>query len=85
MKNDPTTNPIEVRPSWSPYWNSVAPRIFNENGRRRTFHSPNAKNITAPTMKIERMIGVPTSVTMPAFRFEAMTAMLASSSGFGIG
>ncbi len=69
MKNEPTTKPTEVRPSCSPYWNSVAPRTFSENGSRSTFHSPNEKNISAATMKIERMTGVPISVTMPAFRF----------------
>ena len=85
MKNEPTTKPTEVRPSWIPYWNSVAPRTVSENGSSSTFHRPNEKNIKAATMKIERMTGVPISVTMPAFRFAAMTRTLASSSGLGIG
>ena len=29
-----------------------------ENGRSRTFHRPNAKNMNAPTTNSERMIGV---------------------------
>ncbi len=84
MKNDPATKPTEVRPSWSPYWNSVAPSVEIVNGRSRTFHSPNEKNMKAPTMNSERMIGVPTSVDMPDLRLATMTATLASSSGVGI-
>ena len=65
MKNEPTTKPTEVRPSWSPYSNSVAPRTLIENGSSRTFHRPNEKNMNAPTMNSERMTGVPNSVAMP--------------------
>ena len=84
MKNEPRTNPTEVRPSWRPYWNSVAPRTLRVNGRSRTFHRPNAKNMNAPTTKSERMTGVPNNVDMPDFRLATMTATLASSSGMGI-
>ena len=86
MKNDPTTKPTEVRPSCRPYSNSVAPRTWIENGSSRTFHSPNEKNMNAPTTNSERMIGVPNSVAMPGLAGSStMTATLASSSGFGIG
>ena len=85
MKNEPTTNPTDVRPSWSPYSNSVARSSRIENGRSSTFHSPNAKNMNAPTRNSERMTGVPNSVAMPDRRFSTMTATLASSSGVGIG
>ena len=85
MKNEPTTKPTDVRPSWRPYWNSVAPRTWSENGSSRTFHRPNEKNMNAPTMNSERMIGVPNSTDMPDFRFSTMTLTLASSSGLGIG
>ena len=68
-----------------PYWNSVAPRTCSAKGSNRTFHSPKAKNMKAPTMNSERMIGVPKSVAMPDFRFDTITATLASSSGVGIG
>jgi hypothetical protein len=84
MKNEPMTKPTEVSPSCSPYWNSVAPSSLSENGSRRTFHRPNAKNMSAATRKIERMTGVPASVDSPARRLAAMTPTLASSSGFGI-
>ena len=33
-----------------------------ENGRSSTFHSPNEKNISAPTTNSDRMTGVPHSV-----------------------
>ena len=85
MKNEPATKPTEVSPSCNPYWNSVAPRTCSENGRSRTFHRPNEKNMNAPTPNSERMIGVPNSVDKPDFRLSTMTATLASSSGFGIG
>ncbi len=81
MSSEPTTKPTDVRPSWRPYSNSVAPRVVIENGRSRTFHSPNATNMNAPTMNSDRMIGVPNRVPMPAFRFATMTATDASSSG----
>ena len=85
MKNEPATKPTDVRPSCSPYSNSVAPRTCNEKGRSRTFHRPNEKNMNAPTANSERMIGVPNSVDSPDFRLSTMTPTLASSSGFGIG
>ena len=85
MKNEPSTNPTEVRPSWRPYSNSVASSTVIENGRSRTFHRPNEKNMIAPTRNRERRIGVPNSVPIPLRRFSTMTATLASSSGTGIG
>ena len=84
MKNEPTTNPTEVRPSCRPYWNSVACRVLRVNGRSRTFHTPNEKNMKAPTTKSDRMIGVPNRTVIPDFRLLTMTATLASSSGVGI-
>ena len=84
MNSEPITKPTEVRPSWSPYWNSVAWSVLSVNGRSRTFHRPNEKNIRAPTTNSERMIGVPNSVARPERRFSTMTATLASSSGLGI-
>ena len=85
MKNEPSTNPTEVRPSCRPYSNSVAPSSRIENGSSRTFHSPNEKNMNAPTRNSERRTGVPNRVAMPDLRFATMTATLASSSGVGIG
>ena len=85
MKNDPTTKPTEVRPSWSPYSNSVAPSSRIENGSRSTFHSPKEKNMKALTRNSERRIGVPIRVVMPDRRFSTITETVASSSGFGIG
>ena len=85
MKNEPTTKPTEVRASWRPYWNSVAPSTFSENGSSRTFHSPNEKNMKEPTTNSERIVGVPSSVRIPERRFSTTTATLASSSGVGIG
>ena len=84
MNSEPTTKPTEVRPSCRPYSNSVAWSSRIENGSSRTFHRPNEKNMNAPTMNSERMIGVPNRVPMPARRFSTMTATLASSSGTGI-
>ena len=85
MKNEPMTKPTEVRPSWSPYSNSVAPRTRIDIGSSRTFQSPNEKNINAPTANSERRIGVPNSVANPARRLATITPTLASSSGIGIG
>ena len=56
-----------------------------ENGSSSTFHSPKATNMNAPTMKSERMIGVPNRVARPTFRLSKMTPTVASSSGTGIG
>ena len=85
MKNEPSTKPTDVSPSCRPYSNSVAPSSRIENGSNRTFHSPNEKNMNAPTRNRERRTGVPNSVPMPDRRFATITATLASSSGLGIG
>ncbi len=85
MNSEPITNPTDVRPSCSPYSNSVAPSSLIENGRSSTFQSPNATNMNAPTRKSERIIGVPNSTAIPDLRFSTITATDASSSGTGIG
>ena len=74
MKNDPSTKPTEVRPSCRPYSNSVAWSSRSDIGSSRTFHSPNEKNIRAPTMNSDRRTGVPNSVLRPDLRFATMTA-----------
>ena len=83
MKNEPTTKPTEVSPSWRPYSNSVACSSRSEKGRSNRFHRPNARNMNVPTMNSERMTGVPNNVARPDFRLATMTATDASSSGSG--
>ena len=80
----PKTKPSDVRPSWSPYWNSVPPRVSMANGSSRTFHSPNEKRTGAKTISVERRIGVRTSRPTPDLRL-ATTALTLVSSSITIG
>ena len=82
MNRLPITNPIEVTPSWMPYWNSVAPRTLIAIGSRSTFHRPNEKNTGAPSRNSDRSIGVSTMVRTPTRRF-ATTARTEVSSSSG--
>ena len=81
MKKLPMTNPTDVRPSCSPYSNSVPSRTRIDIGRSRTFHSPNDRNTGAPTRKIERRIGVRQRYRAPLFRLSTTTPMEVTSSG----
>ena len=76
----PKTKPSEVRPSWSPYWNSVPPRVSMANGSSSTFHRPNAKSTGAKTISVERRIGVRTSRPTPDLRLATTALTLVSSS-----
>jgi hypothetical protein len=85
MKKLPMTKPTDVRPSWRPYSNSDPFRTRMDIGRSRTFHSPNDRNTGAPTMKIERRIGVLQRYLAPLFRFWATTPMEVGSAAAPFG
>ena len=85
MKKDPITKPTDVSPSCRPYSNSVASSSRSDIGSRRTFQSPNEKNISAPTKNSERSTWIPNSAPSPDLRLSTMTLTLASSSGIGMG
>src|SRR3954470_12791334 len=81
MNRLPTTNPIEVTPSWIPYSNSVAPSTLIAIGSSSTFHRPNEKNTGAPSRNSERSMGVPRMVRIPSRRLSttAPTDVISSS------
>ena len=80
MNSEPTTNPIDVRPSWIPYSNSVAPSSWIAIGSRSTFHRPNAKYTGAPSRNSERSIGMSRIDRMPTLRLVTTTPTDVSSS-----
>ena len=84
MNRLPSTNPIEVRPSWIPYSNSEPPRTVMAIGSSRTFHRPKAKNTGAPSRNSERSIGVSRIVRTPVLRLLTTRLTEASSSGASI-
>ena len=86
MKKEPATNPTEVRPSWSPYSNSVAPSTWIGERQQQDVPQPEreehegADDEQRPDDRRAEQ-----RRPCPDFRLATMTATLASSSGFGIG
>src|SRR3974390_3432568 len=85
MRRLPMTKPIDVRASWTPYWNSLAPSSRIAIGRSSTFQRPMAKNAGAMTTNSESSVGGFQIVPSPPRRLAAPTPTEAASTDSAAG